>query len=578
MNDEIMGRQMFAQGSLAPAMQGGDMAMQGGDMAMQEGDMANVDMDQVAQGAMQQGVDPMLLESMLGDYAQRMEGMDNAEDYTTVIDNIRGDRLPLEARYAELAELVGPEDAQATPESVLALIQPIFQIAAVDEGIGGLAQAEMETPIEGPMAEGIMSTVDLGSREEAPPVNFSQGGAVTAPTLSELYEKKLPLYQAGDDFQADLEAAKTAAQSQAWFDVARGALAFASPGERQVSPAERLAQVAGPVLGSITARAQDFNKFKQGQKKEEQAIHFAALTSAEREKAASTLASAEQNKRYLKEQKRRQEVVKVHGTEGRTPFLMTRGEAESTLPSTAYRDFQAGDQTAIRQIEGAEEWLQNDGRQSAENSNYDDGAEVALLTNEGGAVASLVKAIRNTAAGTSFLGRYAPNQADAARQYLKTLNTVGSRLYASSDRSAASETKDVAELIIPGAKGAWFANPQVVADQIYDIARKVRSEQQSLKRQVRQGVTAPEGLSASSESRINRRLQDLDRLALLLGRDAMLQVGAEFSSRSATKPTSQADVDGGVTRLRNLLVPGKNTNPSGTPLLNTPFSGNVPRG
>ena len=215
MNRDVMQRQMFAKGGAAfPDLSGdgavtqkdvlmgrGVLPMQGGGMVypMQEGGMTPVDpmatmpvaaqptmpldtdamdLNSAAQGAMQQGIDPAVLEGMLGDYSSQMNSLDNAEDYETVMNGIRGDEMPIEARYSELAEIVGPEDAQATPESVLALVQPVMQLAAVDQGIGGLVEDEMNTPIVGPMADGIMSTVNLGAPEGAAPVNFNQGGAV----------------------------------------------------------------------------------------------------------------------------------------------------------------------------------------------------------------------------------------------------------------------------------------------------------------------------------------------------------------------------------------------------------------
>jgi hypothetical protein len=159
---------MSAPQGPAPQMPG--MLAMGG----QEG----VDINAAAQGAMQQGIDPTILEEMLGNYASQMDDLDNAQDYETVMNGIRGDQIPVEGRYAELAEVVGQEDAQATPESVLTLLQPVMMMAAVDQGIGGLAQDEMSAPIEGAMAEGIMSTVNMGAPEGPAPVNFSQGGAV----------------------------------------------------------------------------------------------------------------------------------------------------------------------------------------------------------------------------------------------------------------------------------------------------------------------------------------------------------------------------------------------------------------
>jgi len=72
------------------------------------------------------------------------------------------------------------------------------------------------------------------------------------------------------------------------FDIAQGALAFATPGERQMSPAERLAETFQPVLGNIGARAGELGKFKQAQKSEERALNLQALGSAERALEAKT--------------------------------------------------------------------------------------------------------------------------------------------------------------------------------------------------------------------------------------------------------------------------------------------------
>ncbi len=129
--------------------------------AMGQIDPNSIDINQAAQGAMQQGIDPAVLEGMLGQYASQMDDLENAQDYEQVINGIRGDTAPIEQRYSELAGIVGQEDAQATPESVLALVQPVMLMASVDQGIGGLAMEEMNAPVEGAMAEGIMSTVDM---------------------------------------------------------------------------------------------------------------------------------------------------------------------------------------------------------------------------------------------------------------------------------------------------------------------------------------------------------------------------------------------------------------------------------
>ena len=205
-----MQRQMFAKGGAAfPDLSGDgrvtqkDILMGRGVIPMQEGgdpmamaammppqDPAAM-MDPMAGG---QAMDPEVVQSLLQQAQSNLENIDEAEDYATVINSIRGDDAPIEARYAELAELVGPEDAQQTPESVLALVQPAIIMNAVDQGIGGLAAEEMTAPVEGAMAEGIMSTVAPPPQPEMmaappaapgpmmmggpPPVNFNQGGLV----------------------------------------------------------------------------------------------------------------------------------------------------------------------------------------------------------------------------------------------------------------------------------------------------------------------------------------------------------------------------------------------------------------
>ena len=100
-------------------------------------------MDQAMAQAAQVGVDPAVVEGMLSQVSGGIGNLDEAEDFEQVMNSMRGDEAPISERYAELAEVVGEEDAEATPESVLALVQPVMQMAQVDQGIGGLAQEEM---------------------------------------------------------------------------------------------------------------------------------------------------------------------------------------------------------------------------------------------------------------------------------------------------------------------------------------------------------------------------------------------------------------------------------------------------
>ena len=366
--NEVMRRHMFAQGGFVRPMQEGGMASMQlmpeqaappmmpdpAAQMMPEG----MGMEQAAQGAAAQGVDPAQLETMLGDYDQQMTRLGEAEDYESVINSIRGDEMPMAARYDELAGIVGQEDATATPESVLTLMQPVMQIAAVDQGIGGLAQDEMMAPVEGPMAEGIMSTVNMGAAEGPAPVNFRYGGAVqhmnnggpvrymaagaavpdnSAPrTLSDRYNEELGVMQGiigGTEEKAQaLADQKNMTQAQMLFDVAQGALAFASPGDRQMSPAERLAQSFSPVLGSIGARAGELQKFEQDQGKEGQALKLQALGSAqnsmlEQQKQAGDTSRAREQQQATSIQN----ALQISSTEGmqQNKFSFTKGENET---------------------------------------------------------------------------------------------------------------------------------------------------------------------------------------------------------------------------------------------------------
>ena len=336
MNRDVMGRQMFRNGGPVYMQDGGmaPMPMDQGAMPMDQGAMPPPmpapmmppqDIEAEAARMAQEQMDPAMMEQLLGGYAQSLGGMENEGDYAAVIDGIRGNSLPMAGRYEELAGLVGPEDAQQTPESVLALVQPTLMLAeaeasGVDEGIGGLAPAIMDTPIEGPMAEGIMSTV--GAAGPAPdammppmggpaPVNFNRGGAVqyfsaggpvqyfenggeTAgqanapyaadPRLQTLYGQNQAFYGELIDprqQEAALEEQTRMTKAGILFDIAQGALSFAGRKEGNMSTGERLAQSFSPVIGNIGQRAAGLSEFKQGQAAEKRQMNMAAAQAAQ---------------------------------------------------------------------------------------------------------------------------------------------------------------------------------------------------------------------------------------------------------------------------------------------------------
>jgi hypothetical protein len=311
MNRSLMERQMFARGGQVRYMQDGGMAPmpdQGMPMAPQGMPMGQQGMPMGQQG-MPMGPtpqdDPQALQDAMFAAAQNFSSIDEATNFEEVMNGIRGDTATIEERRSELAGMVGPDDAGQTPESVLALIQPVMQMAQVDQGIGSIAPEAMgQTPIEGNMAGGIMSTVNQGAGEVPAPTNFRQGGAVQYfapentnrvatpppdPRFQEVYGQKQAMLQSilsPQDQQQAYADQKNMTQAQILFDIAQGGLALATPGDRQMSFAQRLAEVASPVLGNMGVRAGELEKFKQAQAQEQRALNLQAYGSTETQLAS----------------------------------------------------------------------------------------------------------------------------------------------------------------------------------------------------------------------------------------------------------------------------------------------------
>lgn len=68
------------------------------------------------------------------------------EQYVQLMNEVRGDDVPLEGRVQELAMTVGEKDARDTPLSVLALVQPVFELQE-QQGIGATEQAQGMPPM-----------------------------------------------------------------------------------------------------------------------------------------------------------------------------------------------------------------------------------------------------------------------------------------------------------------------------------------------------------------------------------------------------------------------------------------------
>ena len=230
-----------------------------------------------------------------------MMNLEGAEDYQSLIDGIRGNQLPIDARYQELAGYVGEQDAMATPESVLALTQPTIMMTeegAMDSGIGELMQGiASDVPMQGPMDEGVGALMAAGAGN-TPPVNFRNGGPVEVRGYSngaavssgggsrimaqaERDVSDYENYLAGGFDQearsAALEEQREMSKAQMLFDIAGTALNFA--GQTQGNTiAERLANAASQtqLTDKIGTRSASILTAKQAQAAEERQLRMAA--------------------------------------------------------------------------------------------------------------------------------------------------------------------------------------------------------------------------------------------------------------------------------------------------------------
>ena len=125
---------------------------------------------QAASQAVSEGTDEMLMEGIQktaeAEAGQSMSQIDAAEGYDELMNIVWDDNLGIEDYRTKLAQVVGRDDADRTPDSVLALVQPTLALAQLDQGIGALMQEELaEVGMEGEMGGGIMENVGgLGAK------------------------------------------------------------------------------------------------------------------------------------------------------------------------------------------------------------------------------------------------------------------------------------------------------------------------------------------------------------------------------------------------------------------------------
>jgi hypothetical protein len=219
--------------------------------------------------------------SMISDKSKM--DIDQAQGPEQMINAFRGNQKPLEARYQELAQYVGPQDATATPISVLTMVQPALMMTAkgaADSGIGEL-MANVAGKVNMESAPGQANRMGQGlgnimmSRQAPQPAGMAQGGVVGkfdkgGNPLVEYYKQDLPAFQ---EILAPSQQDKDAAKRQLFFDIAQRGLAMAGGAGGTGNVASQLANVFQTLPGTYAAQQAELRKG-------ERAAQQAALQSA----------------------------------------------------------------------------------------------------------------------------------------------------------------------------------------------------------------------------------------------------------------------------------------------------------
>ena len=260
------------------------------------------------------------MEAMGQDYVQgMMQGLDGAEDFKQVIDSLRGNAMTIEERYLELSEYVGEDDAEKTPESVLAMVQPVIMMTEegnVDSGIGQLMQSlagdvDMMTGAGQPtdMGQGVGGL--MAANQEVPVQQFANGGPVqyfnpggaVSPFMSpagigsinltgfdprfsigseELQasrDKRLPMYRDA----LGLAGQKDMTKSQIMFDIAQAGLNFAGGVDPRTGQSMTKRSMGSQLAAAASGLPQQIGERVAAGRQLEQQANIAALQAAEAE-------------------------------------------------------------------------------------------------------------------------------------------------------------------------------------------------------------------------------------------------------------------------------------------------------
>ncbi len=189
------------------------------------------------------------------------QSIDQAEDLGGLMSAIRGRPVDEKEARNELAELVGAEDAQQTPESVLALVQPVMELSK-GSGIAQFVE-EAEMP-EAKLAKGGPVRMAIGGTQDY------RGS--TIPDLRAAYEQQFPIVQDILGQEQDMSGLK----SDILFQIAAGGLDLArqrKPGESS-DPITMFSESFKQPLLNVGALSREARINKQ---KEDQALKGTAL-------------------------------------------------------------------------------------------------------------------------------------------------------------------------------------------------------------------------------------------------------------------------------------------------------------
>ena len=182
MTGNVYGRRMFhmANGGMMPPMAGGMPEGMPPSMPPMAGGMPEgmppsmppemlAGMPEELPLEVEQAADNVMIDGLKEGIAKQTDesvgSLNAAMDFRDVMNIVWDQNADVETYRARLSEVVGPEDANRTPDSVLALVQPTLQIAEIDKGVAGLMKQEL-SEVDG-MGDGLMALATKGAMSDA---------------------------------------------------------------------------------------------------------------------------------------------------------------------------------------------------------------------------------------------------------------------------------------------------------------------------------------------------------------------------------------------------------------------------